>query len=153
MNEEGFKPKPGQTDYTDIKRAPVINCLVKYGGKILVVKRNLKMRFYPNLWNGISGFLDDKNTIEQKAREEINEELGLNENHVIRIKQGKVFERDEPKYNKIWIIHPVLVEINTDKIKLNWEAHDYRWLKINETKNLPLVPGFDKVLETFFPTN
>lgn len=33
MSEEPkFKPKPGQVDYTNTKRAPVINCVVKYMG-------------------------------------------------------------------------------------------------------------------------
>ena len=37
---ELFKPKPGQTDFTNIRWAPVINCVLKYENKILVVKRN-----------------------------------------------------------------------------------------------------------------
>jgi len=51
-----FKPKPGQIDYTNIRVAPVINCVVQYQDKILIVRRNLKMKFYPGYWNGISGF-------------------------------------------------------------------------------------------------
>jgi len=57
-----------------------------------------------------------------------------------------VFDQEEEKYNKTWIVFPVLVEVKTDKIKLNWEAQDYQWLRIEEIKNLNLFPGFDKVL-------
>lgn len=150
MQKSEFKPKLGQVDYTNIRRAPVINCVVKYRDKILIVKRNQKMKFYPNLWNGISGFLDDGKTIEQKAREEIKEELGLEEKNILKIKQGKTFEIDEPRYSKTWIVHPILAEVDTDEIRLDWEARDYKWLKVNETKNLPFVLGFDDVLEILF---
>lgn len=151
MKKSEFKPKSGQIDYTNIRRAPVINCVVKYQDKILIVKRNQKMKFYPNLWNGISGFLDDGKSIEQKAREEIKEELGLKENHIIKIKKGKFFEIEEPKYNKNWVVHPVLVTINTDRIALNWEAEDYKWIEIDKAKNFSFIPGFQKVLASLFP--
>ena len=105
------------------------------------------MKFYPNLWNGISGFLDDGKSIEQKAKEEIKEELGLEEKNILKIKQGKIFEIEEPEYSKTWIVHPILVEVNTDKIKLDWEAQNYKWLKDKEVKNFNFVPGFDKVLK------
>ncbi|MCG2693290.1 hypothetical protein L6279_04270 [Candidatus Parcubacteria bacterium] len=38
-----FIPKPGQIDYTRKKSAPVINCVVKYQDKVLILKRSKKM--------------------------------------------------------------------------------------------------------------
>ncbi|MCP6720405.1 MAG: NUDIX domain-containing protein [Patescibacteria group bacterium] len=145
-----FKPKPGQIDYTDIKRAPVINCVVQYQDKILIVLRNSEMKFYPGYWNGISGFLDDDQSIGQKAKNEIKEETGIGEENIVSIKEGKVFEQDEPKYNKTWIVHPVLVEVNTDKVELDWEAESYKWTRIEEAKNFKLLPSFDRVLEALY---
>lgn len=149
--EVRFKPRPGQIDYTNIKRAPVINCAVKHGGKILLVKRSRAMSFYPGYWNGVSGFLDDKKSIAEKAKEEIKEELGLKKRDILIVKQGKIFKQNEPKYNKIWIVHPILVEVKSSKMKLSWEAGRYRWLKPQEIKKYKLLPGFEKVLATFFP--
>lgn len=145
-----FKPKPGQIDYTNIKRAPVINCVVKYQDKILIVKRTPKMRFYPGYWNGISGFLDDKLNIVQKVKQEMKEEVGIKEKNIISIIQGKIFKQKEPKYNKTWIVYPVLVEVRTNEIKLDWEAQNHQWIKIDEAKKFNLLPGFDKVLENVF---
>ena len=71
-----FKPKPGQIDYTNARWAPVINCVVKYKDRILIVQRSSKLNFYPGYWNGISGFLDDKRSLEEKARDELKEEAG-----------------------------------------------------------------------------
>lgn len=150
MREPKFIPKPGQTDYTNIRRAPVINCVVKHKDGILLVKRNSNMRLYPNYWTGISGFLDDSKSIKEKAKEELREEIGLKDENIISIAQGRIFEQKEPKYDKIWIVHPVLVEVNTDKIKLDWEAEDYKWIKPKEAGKFRLLPGFDKILRTFF---
>ena len=145
-----FKPKDGQVDYTHIRYAPVINCVVRHNDKILIVQRSTKMNLYPNFWNGISGFLDDKKSIEQKVKDELREEAGLKESDIIAIHRGPIFNQEEEKYHKTWIVHPILVDVKTDKIKLDWEAQSYRWIKAEEAKNFDLLPGFDQVLAAFF---
>ena len=147
MKDVKFKLKLGQIDYTNIRVAPVINCMVRYNGKILIVQRNSSMKFYPGYWNGISGFLDDKKSVEQKAKDELKEEIGLEENNIINIIEGELFEQEEPKYDKTWIVHPVLVEVRTDNIKLDWEAENYKWIEPERIKDFKLVPGFGRVLE------
>lgn len=151
MNEEPkFKPKPGQVDYTNTKRAPVINCVVKYKDKILLVQRSANMKFYPGYWNGISGFLDDGKSVSEKAREEMREELGINEHSIVSILEGNIFEQEEPRYGKTWIVHPVLVEVHADTIRLDWEAQNYKWISVAEAKSFDLLPGFEKVLGALF---
>lgn len=147
MKKPLFKPKPGQVDYTNVRWAPVINCVLKYGDKILVVQRSKELNFYPGYWNGISGFLDDQRSLEEKVKDELSEELGVSASKIKRIRLGEIFDQEAPKYKKTWIVHPVLVEVATDKIKLDWEARSYRWIKLNEAKKLKLLPGFDQVLE------
>lgn len=148
--EKKFVPCPGQVDFTDIRWAPVINCVVKFKGKILVVERSKSLRLYPSYWNGISGFLDDKKSLEEKVFEEISEELGLKKKNVISIRPGQVFDQDEPKYKKTWIVHPVLVTVDTDQVKTDWEAQSFRWIAPAVVRKLDLLPGFDKVLDCFF---
>ncbi len=143
-----FKPKAGQVDFSNVRWAPVLNCVVKYKGKILVVQRSKELIFYPSYWNGISGFLDDKRSLKQKIQDELREELKIKKENIISIKLGKIFDQDEPKYKKTWIVHPVLVEVLTDKVSLDWEAQNYKWLKISEVKKLKLLPGFEKVLDS-----
>lgn len=150
MKEKKFKPKPGQVDFTNIRWAPVINCVLKYKNNILIVQRSAEMRLYPSYWNGISGFLDDNKSLEEKVSQELKEETGLSKDNIISIEYGQIFEQDEPKYNKTWIVHPILVTVNTDNIELDWEAKTFQWIKPNEAFKLNLLPGFDKVLEAFF---
>jgi len=141
-----FKPKPGQVDFTNIRWAPVINCVVMYRGKMLLVQRDPSLHFYPSYWNGISGFLDDKQSLKEKVVEELDEELGIKKKDIASIYSGNVFDQDEPKYKKTWIVHPILVRVKTDRISLDWEARKYKWIKMSEAWKMKLLPGFDMVL-------
>jgi len=120
--------------------------VVKYGSKILVVRRNPDLNFYPGYWNGISGFLDDQQSLKEKIYSELSEELGLTRSQIVKIKVGEIFDQDDPQYNKTWVVHPVLVEVKTDKVKLDWEASNYKWLTPIEVKKLKLLPNFIEVL-------
>jgi len=130
-----FKPKPGQTDYTKARWAPVINCVLKHKEKILVVERSKELNFYPGYWNGVSGFLDDQKSLKEKVVEEIREELGLSEDKIKRIRLGEIFDQEEPKYKKTWIVHPVLVDVSDDSIEIDWEARNYRWVTLGQGLN------------------
>lgn len=142
-----FKPKPGQVDYTKARWAPVVNCVLKYQKKILVVQRSKQLNFYPGYWNGVSGFLDDQRSLREKIADELKEELGIPKTKIKQIRLGEIFDQEEPKYKKTWIVHPVLVEVKTDKVTLDWEAKNYQWLIPSEVKKLKLLPGFDEVLK------
>jgi isopentenyldiphosphate isomerase len=119
----------------------------------LLVKRSKNLKFYPGLWNGISGFLDDRRSIEQKVKDELAEEVGIKEKDIISIKVGQVFDLDEPKYKKTWIVHPVLVRmrankcLRANKIKLDWEAKEFKWIGPKEVEKFKLVPGFGRVIK------
>jgi isopentenyldiphosphate isomerase len=147
MKQLKFKPKPGQIDFTNARWAPVINCVLKYQDKILIVQRSKDVGFYPKYWNGVSAFLDDKKSLKQKIQEELREELGVAKSKIARIRLGEIFDQEASKYGKTWVVHPVLVEVTIDKIKLDWEAKNYRWVKLQEVKGLKILPGFSEVLE------
>ena len=141
-----FKPKPGQVDYSRARWAPVINCAVRYKNRILMVQRSSGLNLYPGYWNGISGFLDDHRSLKEKVGDELREELGIAKNKIKSIKLGEIFDQEEPKYKKTWIVHPVLVEVTTDKVRLDWEAKNYQWLSVSSVRKLKLLPGFHEVL-------
>lgn len=144
---KGFSPKPGQVDYTNARWAPVINCLVRHKDRILVVRRSEVLNFYPGYWNGVSGFLDDKKSLREKVEHEIEEEVGIPGNMIDSVLLGEIFHQEESKYGKTWIVHPVLVDVLTDEVTLDWEAKEYKWISPKEAEGLNLLPGFEKVLE------
>lgn len=146
-----FEPQLGQIDFTDARWVPVVNVLVSYDGKVLLVERSNALKNYPGLWNGVSGYLDDHKDLRQKVIEELNEELSINENHILSMIPGPILEEDDPALKKTWIVHPVLVESSNAQIKLNYEAAGFVWVLPEEALSYNLVPGFDRVLRTFFP--
>lgn len=147
MKKPAFKPNIGQIDFTQARFAPVINCILREGNKLLVVKRSDTLNFYPGYWNGISGFLDDKKSLREKVMAEIKEELGISKNKIRKIRLGEIFHQEEPRYKKTWIVHPVLVDIKSATITLDWESKEYQWLTLREIKKLKLLPGFSMVLQ------
>jgi 8-oxo-dGTP pyrophosphatase MutT (NUDIX family) len=151
MSEPKFVPKPGQTDYSNIRYAPVMNNVITKDGKVLLVQRSSDMRLYPNFWNGISGFLDDHHSIEEKVYEELREELGLYPAHIKSIKRGQVLLQEAPEYRKTWLVVPIRVEVAADDFTLDWEAQNARWFTPAEAAKLDLLPGFIDVLVQFFP--
>lgn len=150
MAEPKFKPKENQVDFTNVRHCPVINCVVKYQDKVLLVQREKSLRLYPGYWNGISGFLDDDKTLEEKVYEELREEAGISKEAVGSIKRGGVLIQESEEYKKTWIVFPVLAEVKTDKVKLDWESSNHRWLFVEEARNLNLLPGFPEVLDALF---
>lgn len=146
-----FIPQPGQIDFSRARWAPVINCVLYCQDQILIVHRSAELNFYPDTWNGISGFLDDQKSLAEKVEEELSEECGLSADHIISIQTGPVFDQEEPLYHKTWIVHPVLVRLDTQKIALDWEGQGYRWVRPREAFAYDLLPGFDQVIGSFFP--
>lgn len=147
MSKPEFKLKPGQVDYTHARWAPVVNCVVKHGERILLVQRSKDLKFYPGYFNGISGFLDDARSLEEKVRDELSEEIGIGPENIISIRLGAIFDQEAPDIGKTWIVHPVLVEVKTDQVRLDWEAQGFRWVTPVEAKTLNLLSGFERVLD------
>lgn len=147
MDKPEFIPKPGQVDFTHIRYCPVINCVVQYGKMFLIVERSKSLRLYPEYWNGVSGFLDDDKSREEKVKEELQEELGIGESDIASIRFGEIFDQEAPEYKKTWIVHPVLVEVKTNRITLDKEAQQYKWVGLDEIINYRLLPGFDRVIK------
>jgi len=154
MEQPKFIPKPGQIDYTNIRYAPTINCIIKYKDEFLLFERNSNLNFYPGYWNGISGFLDDNKDIQDKVKEELWEELSLTDDKIISIKIYNPIYYDEKEYNKTWIVFPILVEIDTKEFILDFENSNCKWFKINNISEIinsyKIIPNIKDILNIVF---
>jgi len=149
MAERKFVPGPDQTDYTNIRYAPVVNTVVTNGGKVLLVQRSPDMRLYPGYWNGVSGFLDDNRSIEEKVTQELGEELGIAPESIESMQRGQVLLQEAPEYHKTWLVVPVLVRVSATDFELDWEAKTAKWYTPIEIKGLDLLPGYGAVIGQF----
>jgi 8-oxo-dGTP pyrophosphatase MutT (NUDIX family) len=144
--ERAFVPRPGQVDYTHIRYAPVLNAVVVCRGKVLLLHRSSGMRSYPDHWCGISGYLDDHRSVEEKARQEMLEEVGITADRILGLERGTVLLQEAAEYAKSWLVVPVLVRVRDRRYRLDWESQAAGWFSMTEALSLPLLPGFDAVL-------
>jgi 8-oxo-dGTP pyrophosphatase MutT (NUDIX family) len=147
--EPVFVPRPGQVDYTHVRYAPVLNAVVVCRGKVLLLHRSSGMRSYPDRWCGISGYLDDDRSVEDKARQELLEEVGISADRILRMQRGTVLLQEAPDYGKSWLVVPILVRVSDKRYRLDWESQAAGWFTMTEAMALPLLPGFDAVITQY----
>ncbi len=117
----------GRIDYTNASSAAVLDCFVRYMGKILLLERSDKVGLNKNRWSMIMGYLDepDKSLLE-KALIEIEEETGISQNHIVSHCLGKPFKRVKGVGGKTWYVYTILVDLDSQQpIKLDWEHTSY----------------------------
>jgi isopentenyldiphosphate isomerase len=138
----------GRIDYSDSDTAPVIIVFVKYQDKILLLKRSNKVRAYRGKWNTVAGYLDELKPLREKALEEVQEELGINEDNILLFRIGESYEFTDVEVNKTWIVNPCLIELKDEPvIKLDWEHTEYKWIKPEELREFDVVSKLDTSLE------
>ncbi len=129
----------GKLELHDIKPTPVVTCFIEKDDKLLIVKRSDEVGSFQGRWSGISGYLEDKDPLEQ-AKREITQETKLD---VEFIRKGNiVLARGE---DNIWEVHPFLFRTEEEPV-LDWENSEYRWVTKEELKELKTVP---KLLEGY----
>ena len=133
------------------KYQDVVTVFLTLGGKVLVLKRSDKVRTYKGHWAGVSGYLESADPLKQ-AYEEMFEEMGLDREDVSLVKMGKPLEVVDPVEEHTWRVHPFLFAVQSpDKIRLDWENVDMRWVFPEEIVQLQTVPALKEALERVFP--
>lgn len=139
----------GRIDYTRASVSPAVLCFVMCNGKLLLAKRGQKVLAYPGKWHGIGGFLDDPNkSLLQKIKEELNEELGVQEKDIAQITTGKVIRVDDPILRRTWDLYLAIVELKVEThMRLDWEHTECRWIAPEEIEKYDTVPGLDHAFQ------
>lgn len=125
----------------------IVTCFLTNNGKFLILKRSNKVKTMRGLWAGISGIIEKNETPFERAKTEIYEEVGINQNQIKLIKEAIEMLVSSPQYqNHQWRVFPFLFETTNPQIKLNWENSEYKWIFVEELKNYKTVPSLAKVL-------
>lgn len=122
----------------------VVTGIVIYQGKVLILKKSMDDWNYPGVWSFCSGFVKEFEPAEKSVLREIKEETGL---------QVKIIKTADPiitvDKNKRWVVAPFLCKADSDKVVLDHENIEFRWINPKEATNYKGVPAFIKVLERF----
>ena len=108
--------------------------------KFLVVKRAEERERYPSHWEFPSGFIEEDEEVKEAALRELMEETGLKGEVV---KTGESFPIQIPPVT----IHPVLLLVDKEEVKLSNEHTEHRWVDKNDLSVLKTVPKLKQDLE------
>ena len=125
----------------------VVTVFLTHRSKILVLKRSDEVGTYKRHWAGVSGYLESNNALAQ-ALTEMAEEVGLGEKDVTLLKEGKPLEIFDDAQDRAWRVHPFLFAVHKpDKIRLDWENKEMRWILPEEIVQFQTVPALQEALE------
>lgn len=128
----------------------VVTCFLESNGAILILRRSEKVGTYRGRWAGVSGYVDT--TPDVQALIEIREEAGLINEEISLRKKGKPLTFDDEQVGVRWIVHPYLFHIkDRNKINIDWEHKEYKWVKPAELVDYDTVPKLKEVLASVFP--
>jgi 8-oxo-dGTP pyrophosphatase MutT (NUDIX family) len=129
----------------------VVTCfLLDPGGRLLILRRGSKVGTYQGRWAGVSGYLETDP--EEQAYTELSEEVGLSRQDLTLLAQGEPLEVVDTELGRTWVVHPLLFRVNApDKIRLDWEHTESRWIDPAEIASFPTVPGLVDALKRVYP--
>jgi PncC family amidohydrolase len=123
----------------------VVTCFLEHGDKILILRRSTKVGTYRRSWAGVSGYMETSDT--EQAFTEISQETQLYKKDLKLMKKGKPLEVIDRSLNRKWIVHPFLFHVKApEKIKIDWEHTEAKWIKPNELSKYETVPGLGEAL-------
>ncbi len=134
----------GTLELPHVNEVNVVTCILRFGEKILILKRSAKVSTNQGLWAGVSGYIEDGEKPLQTARKEIREETGIENAKLIR--SGEMLRVRSGR--RLWCIYPFLFEPDSPDITIDWEHTEYRWTDPDDIDHKTTVPGFQMVLKS-----
>ncbi len=122
----------------------VVTGIVKYKNKVLILKKSAIDHNYPNRWSFCSGYVKEFESAEDTVLREIKEETGLNAKI---IKKGKLFQKNDKKNGKSWVIMPFLCSVKSKNVRLDHENIGFKWINHKDISKYQTVPGLEKDLK------
>ncbi len=117
-------------------------------GKILLLKRSLKVDFQGGIWEEVNGRMKQLEEPEIALKREVKEETGLKIKIVKPINIFHVFRgKKSPDNELVGIIY--WCKSSSKKIRLSDEHTDYKWLSPIEALELLHHKGIKKDIESF----
>ena len=130
---------------SNLQEKKVVSCFLESDGEILILRRSGQVGSYQGRWAGVSGYIET--TADEQALTEIEEETSLSGEDLKLIKKGRPLEVKDDKLGVKWVVHPYLFHIkDRDKIKIDWEHKEVRWIQPKDIDNFETVPKLKETL-------
>ncbi len=123
----------------------MVTCFLESDGEILLLRRSGQVGSYQRRWAGVSGYIET--TADEQALTEIEEETSLAGEDLKLIRKGRPLVVKDDKLGVKWVVHPYLFHIkDRDKIKIDWEHKEARWIQPRDIDNFETVPKLKETL-------
>lgn len=122
----------------------VVRALIKNDkGEILILKRSIRSRSNPGLWELPGGKVEPGEDFEQALIREIKEETSLDVslNHAIGVAQ-----QNHPHRHSVHLI--MKVDVKSGELKISDEHEEFQWASLNKIKTLKLANWVDTYLKS-----
>lgn len=126
-------------------RKEIVTSFLIKNGKVLILKRSDKVGSFRGKWAGVSGFIEDENSLEAALRE-IKEETCIDRKYLELLKIGVPFDINDAVNDTIWSINPFLFLFKGRKINIDWEHDTFEWVYPKEIENYDTVTNLKKTL-------
>ena len=83
----------------------------------------------------------------QRARIEIEEEAGLNSLQATLVRSGEPLRAFDEQKDTVWIVHPFLFEVREQKVQLDWEHTESKWIEADGLSSFETVPKLEEAFE------
>jgi len=128
-----------------MNRKNIVTSFLFKDGKVLLLKRSNKVGSFRGKWAGISGYIENENSLEAALRE-IKEETGVQSNQLKLLKKGNPFDINDPVNGCICSINSFLFLFDGSEIQIDWEHDEYEWINPSEIDNYETVTNLKKTL-------
>jgi translation initiation factor 2B subunit (eIF-2B alpha/beta/delta family) len=83
----------------------------------------------------------------ERARIEIQEEVGLNSSQASFVRAGEALRAFDEQKDIVWIAHPFLFELHEQNLRLDWEHTESRWIEPDDLGSFETVPKLKEAFE------
>jgi len=125
----------------------VVTSFLQNDQNILLLRRSAKVGSYQGRWAAVSGFIEENEDPLQRARTEIQEELGLGSDRTRLERAGEPLRAFDDENDTVWIVHPFLFELDQRTLSLDWEHSEYKWINPDDLGSYETVPKLKEALE------
>jgi 8-oxo-dGTP pyrophosphatase MutT (NUDIX family) len=105
---------------------------------VLILKRSERVGSYRGKWGAVAGYVEEWETPDETARKEIREETGITDAELVC--RGEPYEFQDPELGVTWVIHPYRFATRSERIRLDWEHVEARWVSPEELERYDTVP-------------
>ncbi len=119
----------------------VVKAILEKNGKILLIKRSLDSKFFPNLWDLPGGKIEPEEDSTSALVRETEEETSLKINSTKKLGEYQITEQDIPIHFQVF-----KVETFEGRVQLSKDHTDSIWISKTEMNNYELAP----IVKLFF---